>query len=159
MMNMDKDPTMQEEQERTPAPPSEEAGPRKVNELVDELGKITFTEQVLSALVHQAVSEIEGLGEVKGKITDIVSVFGGRQKGVQVELQPDGIKVTMNITVRYGKPIHEVARQIQRRIKEEVENMTGLTVAGVDIYVQDIQPPEEPTPADEEAIPEASEGI
>lgn len=159
MRNTDKDPTMQEGQEHTPAPPSEEAAPRKVNELVDELGKITFTEQVLSALVHQAVSEIEGLGEVKGKITDIVSVFGGRQKGVHVELQPDGIKVTMNITVRYGKPIHEVARQIQRRIKAEVESMTGLKVTGVDIYVQDIQSPEEPTPSEEEALPEAPEEV
>ncbi len=128
----------------------------RVNELVDELGKITFTEGVLSALVHQAVSGIEGLGEVKGKLTDIVSVFGGRQKGIHIDLGEDGIRVTMNIAVRYGRPIHEVTREIQRQIKEEVEQMTGLRVAGVDIYVQDIQPPEEPE-QQREAEPSAEE--
>ena len=119
---------------------------RAINELVSDLGTITFTEGVLTALVHQALSDVEGLGEVKGKLADIVGIFGGRQKGIQVELNPDGVHVTLNITVRYGKPIHEVARTIQKRVKEEVERMTGLSVSGVDIYVQDIQPPEPPAP-------------
>jgi len=137
-----------------PEPPGEGAldrgEGRAINELVSDLGTITFTEGVLTALVHQALSEVEGLGEVKGKLADIVGIFGGRQKGIQVELRPDGVQVTLNITVRYGKPIHEVARTIQRRVKEEVERMTGLSVSGVDIYVQDIQPPEPPAPAPEE---------
>ena len=120
---------------------------RAINELVSDLGTITFTEGVLTALVHQALSDVEGLGEVKGKLADIVGIFGGRQKGIQVELNPDGVHVTLNITVRYGKPIHEVARTIQKRVKEEVERMTGLSVSRVDIYVQDIQPPEPPAPA------------
>lgn len=142
-----------EEAEKATAP--QQTQKRPVNELVGELGTITFTEGVLSALVHQAVSGIEGLGEVKGKLTDIVSVFGGRQKGIQVDLQEDGLKVTMNVAVRYGKPIHEVARQIQRRIKEELERMTGLTVTGVDIYVQDVQTETaaEPSPQAEEISP------
>ncbi|GEM_PF-1069963 len=122
----------------------DEARERAVNELVSDLGKITFTEGVLTALVHQAVSQVEGLGEVKGKLSEIVGIFGGRQKGIQVELRPEGVHVSLSITVRYGKPIHEVARTIQERVKEEVERMTGLPISGVDIYVQDIQPPEPP---------------
>lgn len=128
---------------------------RAINELISDWGRITFTEGVLTALVHQALSEVEGLGEVKGKLSDIVGIFGGRQKGIQVELAPDGIHVSLSITVRYGKPIHEVARTIQKRVKEEVERMTGLAVSGVDIYVQDIQPPEPPpTRTGEEELPE-----
>lgn len=109
------------------------------NEIVDELGRITFTEEVLSALVHHAISDIEGLGEVKGKLSGIVAIFGGRQKGIDVRVSEDGLKVKMSVTVGYGKPIHEVARQIQKQIKGELERMTGLQVAGVDIYVQDVQ--------------------
>jgi len=72
--------------------PGSESAPRRANELVAELGKITFTEPVLSALVHQAVSRIEGLevrvvgegeGKGKGKLGDLAGVFGvggGRQK-------------------------------------------------------------------------------
>ncbi len=136
-----------------------ESAPRRANELVDELGKITFTEPVLSALVHQAVSRIEDLdvsvvGEGKGKLGDLAGVFGGRQKGVHVELRPEGVHVTMTIAVRYGQPIHEVARRIQRRVKEEVEGMTGLTVAGVDIYVQAIQPPQPPAEEEPPSAPE-----
>lgn len=146
----------------TPEPePREE---RAINEWVSEWGTVTFTEGVLTALVHQALSDVEGLGEVKGKLTDLVGLFGGRQKGIQVALNPDGVHVTLSITVRYGKPIHEVARTIQKRVKEEVERMTGLSVSGVDIYVQDIQPPEPPAPVPEEAPeepeePEQEEGV
>ena len=131
---------------------------RAINELVSDLGTITFTEGVLMALVHQAISQVEGLGEVKGKLSDIVGIFGGRQKGIQVEFHPNGVHVGLSITVRYGKPIHEVARTLQRRVKEEVERMTGLLVSGVDIYVQDIHPPEPPPAPPSEADVEGPGG-
>lgn len=130
----------------------EEAPARSVNELEGDFGKITFTENVIRAIVHHAVEGIEGLGAVKGRLTDIVSIFGGRQKGIQIELGGEGIKVSMNVAVSYGKPIQEVARRIQETIKEELEQMTGLHVSGVDIFVQDVQPAgaEQQTEADGE---------
>lgn len=128
------------------APESTEASshPVSVNELTDELGRITFTEDVLREIVHHAISGIEGLGEIRERGGGFVGIFGGRNKGIDVEMNDDGLRVRMNVTVSYGKPIHEVAREIQEEIKEELERMTGLDVQSVDIYVQNVQAHEAP---------------
>ncbi len=131
--------------------PEPASHPVSVNELTDELGRITFTEDVLREIVHHAISGIEGLGEIRERGGGFVGIFGGRNKGIDVEMSDDGLRVRMNVTVSYGKPIHEVAREIQEEIKQELERMTGLDVQSVDIYVQNVQAHEqsEQTPAEE----------
>ena len=44
----------------------------------------------------------------------------------------------INIKVFYGYAIPDLANVIQRRVKEEVELMTGTKVKMVDIFVQGI---------------------
>jgi len=132
-------PTDIDEQETTDGSAEASAQPVSVNELTDELGRITFTEDVLREIVHHAISDIEGLGEIRERGGGFVGIFGGRNKGIDVEMNDDGLRVRMNVTVSYGKPIHEVAREIQQEIKQELERMTGLDVQSVDIYVQNVQ--------------------
>ena len=150
---MNWNPNEEEAEERTQqadaeasTPESTPSRPMSVNELTDELGRITFTEDVLREIVHHAISGIEGLGEIRERGGGFVGIFGGRTKGIDVEMNDDGLRVRMNVTVSYGKPIHEVAREIQQEIKQELERMTGLDVTSVDIYVQNVQPHEEAAP-------------
>lgn len=146
------DQTQQPETEPETAESSGSSVPMSVNELTDELGRITFTEDVLREIVHHAISGIEGLGEIRERGGGFVGIFGGRTKGIDVEMNDDGLRVRMNVTVSYGKPIHEVAREIQEQIKGELERMTGLDVTSVDIYVQNVQAHED------EAAPEDAAG-
>lgn len=125
--------------------------PVSVNELTDELGRISFTQDVLHEIVHHAIQGIEGLGEVRERGSGFVGIFGGRSKGIDVDMNDDGLRVRMNVTVSYGKPIHEVAREIQREIKQELERMTGLDVQSVDIYVQNVKAHQEAEQAHSEA--------
>ena len=56
----------------------------------------------------------------------------------------------MRITIYYGKPIHKVAKQVQTRVKSEIEKMTGLKVNAVDVDVQRLVEPEAPLLPEEE---------
>ncbi|MCX7779359.1 MAG: Asp23/Gls24 family envelope stress response protein [Negativicutes bacterium] len=47
-----------------------------------------------------------------------------------------GISISLDVTIRYGKQLWEVVHQAQRRIKEVVEHMTGMTVKEVNIEVK-----------------------
>lgn len=108
---------------------------------MDESGQINIAEEVIASIASIAASEVEGLADMKhGAIADIVGIFGGRQKGVEVRLDNEGkVHVNLKVTVAYGHPIHEVARHIQQKVSDDIKAMTGLDVDGVDVYVKDLK--------------------
>jgi len=110
------------------------------SELVEELGRITISEEVITTIAGLAVAEVKGLGEMKGSLADQVArVFGGRGKGIETKLEDDTVRFKMRVSLQYGQPIPQVAQKIQETVARRVEEMTGLRVSGVDVYVQEIQ--------------------
>ncbi|MFQ6090947.1 MAG: Asp23/Gls24 family envelope stress response protein [Candidatus Bipolaricaulia bacterium] len=110
------------------------------SELVEELGRITISEEVITTIAELAVAEVKGLGEMKGSLADQVArVFGGRGKGIETKLEDDTVRFKMRVSLRYGQPIPQVAQKIQETVARRVEEMTGLRVSGVDVYIQEIQ--------------------
>jgi len=98
-----------------------------------------------------AVAEVEGFGEVKGSLVgQAARVFGGRGKGVETKLEDDSVRFKMRVSLQYGQPIPHMAREIQETVTRRVEEMTGLRVSGVDIYIQEIQLPRPAEPTDDE---------
>lgn len=127
---------------------------------LQQSGQINIAEEVIASIASIATSEVEGLADVKqGAIADIVGIFGGRQKGVEVHLDEDDmVHVSLKVTVAYGHPIHEVARRIQQKVIEDIKSMTGLEVKGVDVYVKDLKldTPQEPEEEATEALDETA---
>ncbi|HIC95639.1 TPA: Asp23/Gls24 family envelope stress response protein [Candidatus Bipolaricaulota bacterium] len=117
---------------------------KRVSELVEGLGKITISEEVITAIAELAVAEVKGLGEMRGSLADQVArIFGGRGKGVETKLEDDNkVRFSLRVSLQYGQPIPEVARQIQERVSQRVKEMTGLEVSAVDVYIQEIQFPQ-----------------
>lgn len=107
-------------------------------------GRISITEQVIASIAGIAASEVEGLSSLKGNVADgIAEVLGNDRKGKGIEtfLEEESVRIGLKVIIQYGYPIHAVAKQIQAKVKEEVEGMTGLFVSGVDVYVQELQLP------------------
>jgi len=125
---------------------------RRVSEVAGQLGKISIAEEVITTIAELAVAEVKGLGEVKGSLANQVArVFGGRAKGVETTIEDDSVRFALKVSLRYGQPIPEVAQEIQRAVAQKVEEMTGLRVSGVDIYVQELElPQEEPVEKEKE---------
>ena len=70
----------------------------------------------------------------------------GLRRHVETEVEGEEVKVTVRITAVYGHPIRPLAVQVQRRVKMEIERMTGLRVSAVDVEVQHLVRGEEPAP-------------
>ncbi len=107
-------------------------------------GQMSITEQVIASIAGIAATQVEGLAGMRGGMTDdLVAILGEdrQRKGVLTQRGDGSVQLALNVVVQYGYPIHEVARQLQARVKTEVEEMTGLTVSAVDVYVQDLQLP------------------
>ncbi len=109
-----------------------------------ERNKVSIAEEVIASIAGIAASEVEGLGTLKGSVADgLASIFGeSRQsKGVKAAPsdEPTSLYVRLKISVKYGYPIHDVAKNVQAKVKQEIEKMTGLKVSTIDVFVQDIQ--------------------
>ena len=93
---------------------------------------------MIASIAGIAATEVEGVVRLTGNITnEIVSKIGMNvlSKGVHVAIHEDQVRITLNCEILYGSSIPEVSAAIQDKVKQSVENMTGLTVEQVDVYV------------------------
>lgn len=60
-----------------------------------------------------------------------------RARGKDISVSVDGQEVTVSvdITINFGTKVPELAERIQKKIKNSVENMTGMTVKAVNVNV------------------------
>ncbi len=124
--------------------------------LVNEHGTITVSDKVVTGVVAAGAAQIEGLGQKKSTVTeDIGRIFGSKRRGVTIDFDGNEVAITLKIAVKQGYPVHEVAKKTQKKIKEDVESKTGLTVKNVDVYVQKLQETE--TEVTETAVDEDGE--
>lgn len=56
-------------------------------------------------------------------------------KGIRVEMKDNLVNIDMAVVMRYGCKIHEAARDMQKRVRDAVEDMTGLEVLNVNVSV------------------------
>ncbi|MDD5220776.1 MAG: Asp23/Gls24 family envelope stress response protein, partial [Candidatus Bipolaricaulis sp.] len=90
-------------------------------------GSVGISKDVVTAIAGIAVSEIGGIANLRPG--DSVFRRGeGMRRYVDTTVDGDVVTVTVRITVVYGVPIRKVAKQVQARIKAEIERMTGLRV-------------------------------
>ncbi len=106
-----------------------------------EKGAVGISKDVVTSIAAIAASEVEGIANVRS--TDGVFRRGeGMKRYVDTEVEGDNVRVTVRITAIYGAPIHKTAKQVQTRVKAEIEQMTGLRVNAVDVDVQKLVLPE-----------------
>jgi len=101
--------------------------------------KIKISEEVVATIAGIAASEVGSLASMSGGLVDGIAGILGRKsmgRGIKVEIKENNnVSIEMSIIVQYGCKIHEVSREIQGRVREAVENMTGMQVTSVNINV------------------------
>ncbi|SHI69644.1 Uncharacterized conserved protein YloU, alkaline shock protein (Asp23) family [Dethiosulfatibacter aminovorans DSM 17477] len=121
-------------------------------------GQVKISDEVISIIASIAASEIEGVNSAaSGFVDGLSSLFTKKSytKGIKVELKDNDAVIDMTITIDYGFKIHDVAEQVQSKVKREVENMTGLNVTKVNVIVQNVViPKEEPVEEETEEVKE-----
>ena len=104
----------------------------------DIQGDVKIADDVVAQIAAIAAGEVEGVGVSTGNLGSTLMAYVGvkkNEKKVRVEVVENIVHVEMTITVLYGYNIPEVSRLVQEKVKNSVENMTGLSVADVDIRV------------------------
>lgn len=114
---------------------------RTFNIKSDQLGEVKIADEVVAIIAGLATTEVEGVSSMAGNITnEIVSRLGMKNlsKGIMVEVMDDEVKVDVAINIDYGFSIPDVSSKVQDRIKSTIENMTGLSVAVVNVRIASV---------------------
>ncbi|HHE51756.1 MAG TPA: Asp23/Gls24 family envelope stress response protein [Candidatus Acetothermia bacterium] len=114
-----------------------------------EKGSVGISKEVVTAIAGIAVSEVDGIANLRSD-DSIFRRGEGMKRYVDTEVEGENVKVTVRITAVYGTPIHKVAKQVQTRVKTEIERMTGLKVSAVNVDVQKLVEPNAPRPEEGE---------
>ncbi len=108
------------------------------------LGEVKIADEVVAIIAALAATEVEGVDSMAGNITnELISRLGMKNlsKGVKVDVLEGVVTVSLSLNLKYNYSIPEVTRKVQEKVKNAVENMTGLEVADVNIKVAGVEMP------------------
>lgn len=117
-------------------------------------GGLIISEEAVSSIATNAARDVDGVVGFSNRPADVVSTI---KKGslkvmspVRIVQDGDDLDISIYIVIANGKKIQPVAEDVQRVIKDAVQNMTGKFVSKVNVIiasVEDLKPQssEEPT--------------
>jgi uncharacterized alkaline shock family protein YloU len=98
-------------------------------------GRSLVTRRALADVVRAATLGSYGVtGFAAGPVARLAAAIGVGQSGLRLDVS-DGLAIELHLTVAYGVPVAEVARQVDSTVRYAVERATGRTVDRIAIHV------------------------
>ena len=94
-------------------------------------GEIKIADEVVAIIAALAATEVEGVASMAGNITnELIGKLGMKNlsKGVKVDVLEGIVTVSLALNLKYNYSIVEVSARVQEKVKNAIENMTGLEV-------------------------------
>ncbi len=104
-----------------------------------EIGRISVSAGAIAQVVGHVAAESYGIVGMAGRR---FPRRPGRERltdGIQVKAREGGIEIDLHIVVEYGLNLAEVAATVRTRVAYEVERQTGLSVAAVEVRIEDVR--------------------
>ena len=111
-----------------------------------DLGRITIAPEAIAQIVGRVAAECYGVvgmslrapGPPKERVTRLLP-RGRPLRGIVVREADGAVALELYVVVAYGLNLAEVAATVRSQVAYEVERLTGLTVASVDVHIQDVK--------------------
>jgi uncharacterized alkaline shock family protein YloU len=111
-----------------------------------ELGRVTVSPGAIAQIVGRVAAECYGVvgmslrapGPARERVTRLLPK-GRPQRGIVVRDLESAIALDLYVVVAYGLNLAEVAATVRSQVAYEVERLTGLQVASVDVHIQDVK--------------------
>lgn len=107
----------------------------------EKIGSVKIADDVVAMIAALAATEVEGVAALSGNMTnELLSRVGVKNaaRGTRVEVIQKKVKVDLAIMIEYGFNIPATCQRVQTKVKNAVENMTGLEVTDVNIRIAGI---------------------
>ena len=109
----------------------------------EALGRVSIAPDVLVGIARLTTLATPGVAHLYS--TGVRAVFGGKDAaGVRVAVEDDQVTVNVRIVVEHGTNMLQLSQGLQARIARAIQDMVGMAVAAVNVYIADVEfPPSE----------------
>lgn len=107
----------------------------------ESIGSVQIADEVVAMIASLAATEVEGVSSMAGNITnELISKVGVKSltKGVKVQVTGSNVRVDLSLSLEYGYNIPGTSSKVQEKVKNAIENMTGLKVTDVNIRIVNV---------------------
>ena len=105
------------------------------------LGEVQISDEVVATIAGLAATEVEGVASMAGNLTtELIGKLGIKNlsKGVNVLVTDHSVDVDLALHIKYDYSILKVSKDVQARVKNAIESMTGLEVVMVNINIVNV---------------------
>lgn len=111
-----------------------------------ELGRITISPEAIAQIVGRVAAECYGVvgmslrapGPARDRVTRLLPK-GKPTRGIVVRNVDGAVGLDLYVVVADGLNLAEVASTVRSQVAYEVERLSGLQVAAVDVHIQDVK--------------------
>jgi uncharacterized alkaline shock family protein YloU len=109
--------------------------------LSSPLGRISISHEAVAQIVGRVAAEAYGVVGMAARTPREKLLTRGRlRQGITVGGSADeGVTIELHVVVEYGLNLAEVASTLRNRVRYQVERLTGLPVADVEVRIQDVK--------------------
>ena len=109
---------------------------------MNEFGNIVISPNVIKDIVVEVLKNVENVvgvsdPEIKTKITNLFKQDS--KKSLEDEMGETECVIDVSICVVYGSKIKEVAQNVQKAIKEKVEELAGVDVREINVVIEKVE--------------------
>jgi uncharacterized alkaline shock family protein YloU len=111
---------------------------------VDELqGKVTVAPSVLTSIVRLTALEQEGVHKLAPVPRPMRGLLTGSRadEGILLGVGDDGVSVELHVVAEANTNMLKLGDTLQNEVTRAIEEMVGLSVKCVDVYIDDIHLP------------------
>jgi len=102
-------------------------------------GRIAVTSDAIAQIVGHLAAESYGVVGMRPRRGLPRLRRGKLTEGITVKTVGDALEIDLKVVVEHGLNLAEVAATVRSRVAYEVERMTGLSVATVEIRIEDVR--------------------
>jgi len=106
------------------------------------LGEVNIVPEVIATIISRTVIDIPGVAGLATRAKGGIGTLLGTkelEKGINVDLKENKeVSTSISVILEYGSIIIDVAKEIQKKVKEELEAKTGLKVTGINVNIQGV---------------------
>ncbi|MEZ3420351.1 MAG: Asp23/Gls24 family envelope stress response protein [Eubacterium sp.] len=106
-------------------------------------GGLIISEEAITSIATNAARDVDGVVGFSNRPADVVSTI---KKGSLKVMSPvriiqdgDDLDISIYIIIANGKKIQPVAEDVQKVVKDAVQNMTGRLVSKVNVIIASVE--------------------
>ena len=104
-----------------------------------DLGRISVSSEAIAQVVGHVAAESYGIVGMAGRRFPRLPSRDRLTDGIDVKARNGGIEIDLRVVVEYGLNLAEFAATVRTRVAYEVERQTGLSVAAVEVRIEDVR--------------------